>query len=387
MKNSLRYFLAIAVFAIMGCSKKEEDAFRIQGTMAGAGNEKVVIETLSFPNINGSPLAIVIDTVTADADGNFEVKNFLLHPSILRIKLDSDPSYYFLLSIQNEDVTVKADRNATGMPTVSGSASTASFYSFINTLRAMNTEIIDKRNRINAVRSNGQDSLANVQEEEMNAQIEKYYDFIAQYADTVASVANKAIALESLSFATHYAVVKDIADKLFLSDTVSVYARELLSKTSRYQSFLDAAKTNSFVGSQAPDITLRGPDGKSYTLSSLKGNVVLLDFWASWCGPCRQENPNLVNVYKKYKEQGYTVYSVSLDSDRKAWIDAIAKDKLEWPYHVSELDGGNSLASAIYNITAIPTSFLIDRNGVIVAENLRGPALEEKVKEVLQSGS
>ena len=109
----------------------------------------------------------------------------------------------------------------------------------------------------------------------------------------------------------------------------------------------------------------------------------MLDFWASWCRPCRAENPNVVNVYNKYKNKGFTVYSVSLDQKREQWLNAISKDGLIWPNHVSDLQGWRSAAGAIYGINSIPKTFLIDRNGNIAATNLRGQELEKKVKELL----
>ena len=118
------------------------------------------------------------------------------------------------------------------------------------------------------------------------------------------------------------------------------------------------------------------------TLSSLKGKLVLVDFWASWCGPCRKENPNIVAVYNKYKEKGFTVFSVSLDDKKEAWIQAIKADKLTWT-HVSDLSGWQSLATKLYKFYSIPTSFLIDRNGNILKRNLRGKDLEIAIDDYL----
>ena len=158
------------------------------------------------------------------------------------------------------------------------------------------------------------------------------------------------------------------------------------------------------VGQPAPDITLDGPDGNTYSLSDLKGSVVLLDFWASWCGPCRRENPNVVRVYDEYNDDGFTVFSVSLDGlDRRSkarfstpeqiekameqqrdrWVNAIAQDDLKWPYHVSDLQKWNSLAAQTYGVSSIPRTFLIDRDGNIAAVNPRGRALEPAVKGLL----
>ena len=137
------------------------------------------------------------------------------------------------------------------------------------------------------------------------------------------------------------------------------------------------------IGAIAPEINLKSPDGKLIALSSLKGKVVLLDFWASWCRPCRAENPNVVRLYNKYKDRGFTVYSVSLDQNKDKWMAAITKDQLTWSNHVSELTGWKSSAGNKYGVSSIPKTFLIDANGKIIAYDLRGNDLEKKLSEIL----
>jgi thiol-disulfide isomerase/thioredoxin len=140
------------------------------------------------------------------------------------------------------------------------------------------------------------------------------------------------------------------------------------------------------IGTAAPDINLASPDGKPVSLKSLRGKYVLVDFWASWCGPCRQENPNVVKAYNQYKDKGkgFTVYSVSLDDDKARWTQAITADGLAWPNHVSDLKKWNNAAAAAYGVQSIPASFLLDPDGKIIGKNLRGPALEAKLAEVLK---
>jgi thiol-disulfide isomerase/thioredoxin len=145
---------------------------------------------------------------------------------------------------------------------------------------------------------------------------------------------------------------------------------------------LEALKNNG-GGDLAPDLEYPNPDGDLIALSSLRGKVVLIDFWASWCGPCRMENPNVVRTYKEYKDKGFTVYSVSLDTDKNKWIQAIEADNLEWPNHVSDLKGWQSEAAALYKVSAIPATFLLDQEGRIIDQNLRGGQLEQKLQEIL----
>lgn len=151
------------------------------------------------------------------------------------------------------------------------------------------------------------------------------------------------------------------------------------------QKRIDAAK-NTALGKLAPNISQKDPDGNVVSLSDFKGKYVLLEFWASWCRPCREENPNLVSAYKNYNEKGFTILGVSLDDERskQAWVNAILDDGLQWT-QISDLNGVRNKAAILYGVTGIPQNFLIDSEGKIIAKNLRGSMLNETLQDIFSN--
>jgi len=310
-----------------------------------------------------------------DASGKFILKGLSPTPGIYQLKVD-DANQVLLLLDNKTRVEVSGD--AKSLPAtyrVKGSKDAEVLRQLAQVMDGSKTELQALGQRYNAAGQAGKT-------EEMKA-VEKQY-----YAIQTRNNAR----LKSLIRSNATTIVSGFAVGAFLNpeedfqfaDSLAGVQRKVNPNspfTKELTARLAPLRTTA-IGALAPDINLAKPEGGTMALSKLRGQYVLLDFWASWCGPCRQENPNVVRAYNQFKDKGFTIFSVSLDQDKGKWQKAIATDGLTW-HHVSDLAGWNSAGGAAYGVKSIPQSFLIDPQGRIIAKNLRGEALSAKLEEVL----
>ena len=190
------------------------------------------------------------------------------------------------------------------------------------------------------------------------------------------------LVLKTMNIETEFADYEGILNQVIASFGQSPTVMEYKKYFDSYKAQRDAGLTLG-IGKVAPDFEQLGTDQKTnIKLSDLRGKVVLIDFWASWCGPCRKENPNVVKTFAKYKDDGFTVMSVSLDTDKEKWLAAIKQDNLTWPNHVSDLRGWNNRVAGLYDVKSVPFTVLIDQQGKIIKTNLRGEALESELQRI-----
>ena len=281
------------------------------------------------------------------------------------------------LKVAADGFKMDAKTGQVGKATVTGSKN-MEYYEKLNALR----------NDMEAKVASWNKQVAAATEKKDNktiAQIEKDYevaeqDVVTKVKAMLPDMGTSLVSLFALNFInidTDLATYDALAQRFEKENPTSPHAKSLIGRVARIKGVS--------VGALAPDISLSDTTGNPVALSSLRGKYVLLDFWASWCGPCRQENPNVVRMYNKFKDKGFAIYSVSLDQAKANWTKAIRNDNLTWT-HVSDLKFWQSAAAQQYGVQAIPATFLLDKDGKIIAKNLRGDALEQKLEEILKGG-
>lgn len=365
MKRIIHIFIVIAVFAMSSCSNKP--GFEIEGTVQGAENKMVFLE-----KITGQ--AIVIDSFQIGANGKYKFVGSTEKPGIYRLNFGNVRALDLLLD-NSAKVEVNIDANMS-MDEYEVKGSEASLK-----IKEINKILYDTYKQVQALQ-NEYASLQEDKEAEQKVKVleQKYQEAMDNQVKTIKAFTEKdngAIidfyAVSYLNIDENYDFIKSIVDKHKADIAKSEYTQQYADKFATY--------ANLAIGNVAPDIVMNDPNGKEIKLSSLRGKVVLLDFWASWCGPCRQENPNNVKLYKQYKDKGFEIYGVSLDKKMEDWTGAIMQDQLTW-IHVSDLKFWNSSAAAAYKVEAIPATFLLDKDGKILAKNLRGEELSAFLKKL-----
>jgi peroxiredoxin len=317
------------------------------------------------------------DTIQLKSNYTFSKKIKLTEPGYYRLNFYNQQVMNIILD--KTDLEINADgNNPQGFFEVKGSPD-------LDLIRYVQDKLASVNNSAEVAKLN-EDFSAAVQAKDqtkIEALQTKYQTMLSAETDKIAQLLEQ----RSPSLGVINLLESNTLDKDKYFQTYVNVAQKLKTQWpaySRSKAFVDMVNRMKLtaIGQPAPEIALPNTEGQVVKLSSLKGKFVLVDFWAKWCGPCRQENPNVVRVYNKYKDRGFTVFGVSLDRKKEDWVQAIKEDGLTWT-HVSDLKFWQSEAAKTYNITAIPFSLLLDPNGVIIGKNLRGAELEKKLIEVM----
>lgn len=372
-------FIAVAVLLVSACSDSNSDSsngFELKGKLGNAHGDTLFLEQM------GTDGLIQVDTAILDENGEFTMNPVITEIGFYRLKT-SDRNFATFIFDTNQKVSITGDVADLGNTyNVEGSEDSKLFWE-INMASADSYRKRDSLQKIfqafvnmTQMDSLRIDSMSNELEKPYTQLVNEHNEYLKNFIEKHISSFASLAAIQQLQPDEFMDTYFKLDDGLFAKYPNSKYIKAF------HEGVSSSRKLG--VGTMAPEINMNTPSERPLALSSLKGKVVLIDFWASWCGPCRAENPNVVKAYKKFQSKGFDIYSVSLDKDMEKWKQAIKADGLTWSSHVCDFKFWQSPVVALYNFNAIPTNVLIDRDGKILAKNLRGEALEAKLAEVLK---
>ena len=368
--RQLNYIIIFAL-AVLATQNANAQQYQIAGTVSSnipLPSNQLILQGIS--PYGGTPL----DTTTIDSAGNFVFNGKIDEKAILFLSFGNYKNVYLVIdNTINNRLAINIDGNQITYSTQEGTE-TNELSKIANIISAFNKQYIelqaiygDETKPINE-RNNAKiqmDIVVGEWSEKQTNQLQQTNSLLARI-----------FAIEMLKVETNKAIEE--------KNLAAINSAKVQNKWYQYYTPLAQKRLPTAVGAKAPDFVLQTPSGETLSLDSLKGKYVLVDFWASWCRPCRAVNPYLVSVYNQYKDKGIEFLGVSLDSKKPNWEAAIAQDGLTWK-HVSDLKGWQSYAAQLYGVKSIPTNLLLDENGVIIAKDLHGAFLGKKIESVLQT--
>ena len=372
----------VLIFGFISCTSKSGNSFTVEGTVKNTDAQMIYLEQ----NLANQERPLIIDSSKIGSDGKFKLTTTTKEEGIFSLRAGRAELPFAVLINDSKKVTINANlADADNLYTVSGSRASEELVKFDKMvgrqleLLSRYSQHYDSLTRTKALNPDQQrtiDSLRSVDSigyESESGQMKNY----------VLDLTKKNISPSLITYAvsTYQQIAERYGMRSFTPTEVSEIVNSALGKFPENTTLQEWKKT--LRPGSAPEFALADTTGNTVSLSSLKGKYVLIDFWASWCLPCRRENPQLVGVYNEFKDRNFTIFGVSLDTVKQDWVKAIHADGLTWN-HVSDLKGWRSEAAAMYGVQSIPYNFLIDPNGTIIGEGMTSSELAKKLREVFK---
>lgn len=377
----IRFFISTVLVVLISCNSKEGGSFTVEGTVKNSSARMIYLEQ----NLANRERPLIVDSATLETSGNFQLSTETDEEGLYSLRTDQSPYPFAVIINDSKKIKVNADLSKTNdVYTVSGSQASQ--------------DLIEIDKKIG-------------KETQRMSQLAQHYNMVAEMRPSDSLTQNEIDSLKLADSTQYESIATDLKNYIIdlpsnaNSATLVVYAVNLYQQIGQrsgmklsqmeiadivnrsLKRFPDHIALNEWKKTlrpeNAPDFTMADTSGKAVSLSSFKGKYVLVDFWASWCKPCRYENPNVVAAYNQFKDKNFTILGVSLDENRDAWLKAIQTDGLTWT-HVSDLKGWENSAAALYGVKSIPYNVLLDPNGNIIAEDVRGKKLFETLDRFLK---